>query len=100
MRSRGPSDRVTGPVGIGKTTLIDHLETGDPGKAGVRFARSLSVAKGRAPLNVLITALFLDMANDPTQTVSTQPERRERLLRAALKGPASRSSSSLMTPTT
>ena len=76
---------VTGPVGIGKTTLIEHLEKGDPGKAGVRFARALSVAKNRIHLNVLITALFLDMADDPTQTVSTQPERRERLLRAALK---------------
>ncbi len=51
----------------------------------MRFARVLSVAKSRIHLNVLITALFLDRADDPTQTVSTQPERRERLLRAALK---------------
>ena len=77
---------VSGPVGVGKTTMITLLQERIVTERKVIFARSLSIDKPRVVLPSLITALFLDIAGDPEMKVPTQPEKRERLLQDAIAG--------------
>ena len=76
---------VSGPVGVGKTAMIQQLQQKIVAEKKVIFARSLSVDKPRVALPALMTALFLDISGDPDMKVPTQPERRERLLQEAIK---------------
>jgi len=77
---------VTGPVGIGKSTLIKALQDNpDPAKS-VLFARSRAVEKPRVPLSSLMMALRLDIAGDPDLKVMAQGERQVRQLQAAIDG--------------
>tara|TARA_B110000977_G_C11080918_1_gene492905 strand:- start:830 stop:1804 length:975 start_codon:yes stop_codon:yes gene_type:complete len=71
---------ISGPVGIGKTEMINRLQTHIVAEKKIIVARSLSVDKSRVALPALIMALFLDISNDPDLKVPTQPERRERVL--------------------
>lgn len=76
---------VSGPVGVGKTAMIQQLQQQIVADKKVIFARSLSIDKPRVVLPALMTALFLDISGDPDMKVPTQPERRERLLQEAIK---------------
>lgn len=78
---------ISGPVGVGKTVMITHLQDQLTAarKKKVIVARSLSVDKPRVALSALITALFLDISGDPDMKVPTRPERRERLLQEAVR---------------
>lgn len=71
---------ITGPIGVGKTVMINRLQDEITANKKIIVARSLSVDKPRVVLPALITALFLDLSGDPEMKVPTQPERRERLL--------------------
>lgn len=71
---------ITGPVGTGKTAMINRLQDQILQEKKIIVARSLSVDKLRVALPALITALFLDVSGDPDLKVPTQPERRERAL--------------------
>lgn len=76
---------VTGPIGVGKTVMINRLQDEITANKKIIVARSLSVDKPRVVLPALITALFLDLSGDPEMKVPTQPERRERLLLEAVR---------------
>ena len=76
---------ISGPVGVGKTVMINHLQNQIAIDKRIIVARSLSVDKPRVVLPALITALFLDITSDPDIKVPTQPERRERLLQEAVR---------------
>jgi type II secretory pathway predicted ATPase ExeA len=76
---------ISGPVGVGKTVMINHLQNQIAIDKRIIVARSLSVDKPRVVLPALITALFLDITSDPDMKVPTQPERRERLLQEAVR---------------
>lgn len=76
---------VSGPVGVGKTAMIQQLQQKIVAEKKVIFARSLSIDKPRVVLPALMTALFLDISGDPDMKVPTQAERRERLLQEAIK---------------
>lgn len=68
---------ISGPVGVGKTVMINRLQDQITADKKIIVARSLSVDKPRVVLPALITALFLDITGDPDMKVPTQPERRE-----------------------
>lgn len=76
---------VSGPVGAGKTMMINRLQEHIAKEKKIIVARSLSVDKPRVVLPALITALFLDISGNPDMKVPTQPERRERLLQEAVR---------------
>ena len=78
---------ISGPVGVGKTVMITHLQDQLTAarKKKIIVARSLSMDKPRVALSALITALFLDIEGDPDMKVPTRPERRERLLQEAVR---------------
>ena len=76
---------ISGPVGVGKTVMINHLQNQIAIDKRIIVARSLSVDKPRVVLPALITALFLDITSDPDIKVPTQPARRERLLQEAVR---------------
>ncbi|WP_082386778.1 ExeA family protein [Salipiger thiooxidans] len=76
---------ISGPVGVGKTVMINRLQEQITADKKIIVARSLSVDKPRVVLPALITALFLDISGDPDMKVPTQPERRERLLQEAVR---------------
>lgn len=76
---------ITGPIGVGKTVMINRLQDEITANKKIIVARSLSVDKPRVVLPALITALFLDLSGDPEMRVPTQPERRERLLLEAVR---------------
>lgn len=76
---------ISGPVGVGKTGMINRLQDQITADKKIIVARSLSVDKPRVVLPALITALFLDITGDPDMKVPTQPERRERLLQEAVR---------------
>lgn len=76
---------ISGPVGAGKTVMINRLQEQIKADKKIIVARSLSVDKPRVVLPALITALFLDISGDPDMKVPTQPERRERLLQEAVR---------------
>lgn len=76
---------ITGPIGVGKTVMINRLQDEITANKKIIVARSLSVDKPRVVLPALITALFLDLSGDPEMKVPTQPERRERLLLEAVR---------------
>ena len=76
---------ITGPIGVGKTVMINRLQDEITANKKIIVARSLSVDKPRVVLPALITALFLDLSGDPEMKVLTQPERRERLLLEAVR---------------
>lgn len=71
---------VTGPVGAGKTAMLNRLKNRIRAERKIIAVRSLSVDKPRLTIPYLITALFLDITGDPEMKVPTQPERRERML--------------------
>ncbi len=75
---------LSGPVGVGKTAMVQQLQARIIKDKKAIFARSLSIDKPRVHLPALMTALFLDIAGDPDMKVPTQPERRERLLQEAV----------------
>lgn len=76
---------ITGPVGVGKTMMLNHLQSEIAAAKKIIVARSLSIDKPRVVLPALMTALFLDVAGDPDMKVPTQPEKRERLLQEAIR---------------
>lgn len=76
---------ITGPVGVGKTMMVNRLQDQITSKKKIIVARSLSIDKPRVALPALITALFLDISGDPELKVPTQPERRERMLQELIK---------------
>ena len=76
---------ITGPIGVGKTVMINRLQDNITANKKIIVARSLSVDKPRVVLPALITALFPDLSGDPEMKVPTQPERRERLLLEAVR---------------
>ena len=76
---------ITGPIGVGKTVMINRLQEEITANKKIIVARSLSVDKPRVALPALITALFIDLSGDPEMKVPTQPERRERILLEAVR---------------
>jgi len=76
---------ITGPVGAGKTEMINRLQNQIASAKKITVARSLSVDKHRVALPALVTALFMDISGDPDLKVPTQPERRERLLQDLIR---------------
>ena len=54
---------ISGPVGIGKTEMINRLQTHIVAEKKIIVARSLSVDKSRVALPALIMALFLFLLN-------------------------------------
>lgn len=76
---------IAGPVGSGKTAMINRLQERITAEKTMIVARSLSVDKPRVALPNLITALFLDVTGDPTLKAPTQPEKRERLLQELIR---------------
>ena len=56
---------ISGPVGIGKTVMINRLQDKIAADKKIIVAHSLSVDKPRVVLPALITALFLDITGDP-----------------------------------
>lgn len=76
---------ISGPVGAGKTVMINRLQEQITADKKIIVARSRSVDKPRVVLPALITALFLDISGDPDMKVPIQPERRERLLQEAVR---------------
>ena len=77
---------ISGPVGVGKTEMINRLQSQISAEKKIIVVRSLSIDKPRIPLPALITALFMDISGDPDLKVPTQPERRERMLQDLIKG--------------
>ena len=76
---------ICGPVGSGKTMMMNRLQHDIAADKDIIVARSLSVDKPRVALPNLIMALFLDISGDPTLKAPTQPERRERLLQEMVR---------------
>ena len=76
---------VSGPVGVGKTMMINRLQDQIRADRKIIVARSLSVDKHRVTLPALVTALFLDISGKPEMKLPAQSERRERLLQAAVR---------------
>lgn len=76
---------ISGPVGSGKTMMINRLQDRLTEERTMIVARSLSVDKPRVALPSLITALFLDVSGDVTMKAPTQPEKRERLLQELIR---------------
>lgn len=76
---------ISGPVGSGKTMMINRLQDRLTEERTMIVARSLSVDKPRVALPSLITALFLDVSGDATMKAPTQPEKRERLLQELIR---------------
>ena len=54
---------VSGPVGVGKTMMVNRLQDQIRAERKIIVARSLSVDKHRVTL--LVTALFLDLSGKP-----------------------------------
>ena len=76
---------ICGPVGSGKTMMMNRLQDDISAGKDIIVARSLSVDKPRVTLPNLIMALFLDVSADPTLKAPAQPERRERLLQERVR---------------
>lgn len=76
---------ICGPVGSGKTVMVNRLQERLAVEKTMIVARSLSVDKPRVALPSLVTALFLDVSGDATLKAPTQPERRERLLQELIR---------------
>lgn len=76
---------VTGPVGAGKTAMLNRLKQRIRAERKFIAVRSLSVDKPRLSLPYLITALFLDISGDPEMKIPSQPERRERMLQDQIR---------------
>ncbi|MDE2988517.1 MAG: AAA family ATPase [Chloroflexota bacterium] len=76
---------ICGPVGSGKTMMMNRLQHDIAAEKDIIVARSLSVDKQRVTLRNLIMALFLDISGDPHLKAPAQPERRERLLQEMVR---------------
>ncbi|KZL24079.1 hypothetical protein PsAD37_02926 [Pseudovibrio sp. Ad37] len=76
---------ISGPVGTGKTMMINRLQEQIIKSKKFIVSRSLSVDKPRVVLPALITALFLDISGKPDLKVPKQPEQRERMLQEAVR---------------
>ena len=76
---------ICGPVGSGKTMMMNRLQDDISAGRDIIVARSLSVDKPRVTLPNLIMALFLDVSADPNLKAPAQPERRERLLQERVR---------------
>ncbi|WP_419902342.1 AAA family ATPase [Kiloniella sp.] len=70
---------VTGPIGTGKTTMINRLRKEIKTDKKIIVARSLSVERNRVTLPSLLTALFLDVSGKLDFKIPG-PENRERVL--------------------
>ena len=66
---------ITGPVGVGKTLFLHHLQD------EIVVAESLSVDTNRTTVPTLIAALFYDLSREKEVKIPTQGEKRERELR-------------------
>ena len=71
---------ICGPVGSGKTMMMNRQQNDIRADKDIIVARSLSVDKPRVTLPNLILALSLDVSTDPNLKAPAQPERREHLL--------------------
>ena len=76
---------ICGPVGSGKTMMMNRLQHDIAADKDIIVARSLSVDKPRVTLPNLVMALFLDISGDPNLKAPSQPERRERLLQEIVR---------------
>jgi type II secretory pathway predicted ATPase ExeA len=71
---------LSGIVGCGKTTTLQHLQELLGREPDIVVAKSLAVDKDRVNLGTLLMALFYDLATEKDVTMPTQPEKRERKL--------------------
>lgn len=76
---------ITGPIGVGKTRMLNRLQSDLATSRGITLARSLSLDKKRVVLPALVTALFLDVSGDVDSKVPTQAEKRERKLQDLIR---------------
>ena len=76
---------ICGPVGSGKTMMMNPLQDDIGAKKDIIVARSLSVDKPRVTLPNLIMALFFDESADPNLKAPIQPEPRKRLLQELVR---------------
>lgn len=71
---------LSGVVGSGKTTFLQKLMTDLTKSKEVVVSRSLAIESDKVRLVTLITALFYDLSPDKLEKVSSNSEKRERLL--------------------
>lgn len=71
---------LSGIVGCGKTTMLQHIQEVLAKEQGILVAKSLAVDKDRVNLGTLIMALFYDLTTEKEVKIPTQPEKRERQL--------------------
>ncbi len=76
---------VSGPVGSGKTMMMNRLQNEIIAEKKIVAARSLSIDKLRVGLPALMAALFLDVSGDPEMKIPKQPEKRERQLQELIR---------------
>ncbi len=76
---------LTGIVGSGKTSMLNHIHEILRQEKKVLVCQSLSVEKNRLTLGTLISALFCDLRRSKTEKIPSQPEQRERDLRDLIR---------------
>ena len=72
---------ITGPIGVGKTVFLHHLQDEIAGERKVVVAESLSVDADRTTVSTVIAALFYHLSQEKDLKIPTQGEKRERELR-------------------
>ena len=71
---------LSGIVGCGKTTMVQHIQEVLAHEQDILVSKSLAVDKDRVNLGTLIMTLFYDLTTEKEVKMPTQPEKRERQL--------------------
>jgi type II secretory pathway predicted ATPase ExeA len=76
---------LSGVIGCGKTTMLNHLQTQLAETGDILVAKSHSVDKERVTLSTLMLALFYDLSTERDFVIPTKAEKRERALRDLIR---------------
>ena len=78
--AQGKLVALSGIVGCGKTTMLQHIQELLTHEQDILVSKSLAIDKDRVNLSTLIMALFYDLTTEKEVKMPSQPEKRERQL--------------------